>query len=93
MQGDKTCAPGNELGLLLACHQIEVLGRVALDTAHQLDLVVLLPRIETFNELLEPLGTFFVKLMRQLDIGRRGKRRERSRARKSQRQRGRESFQ
>ena len=42
---------------------------------------------------LEPLGTLLVKLMRQLDIGRRGKRRERSRARKSQRQRGRESFQ
>jgi acyl carrier protein len=70
----------DEARLLLARHQVEVLGRIALNAAHQLDLIVLLPRVEAFDQFLESLGTFFVKLMRKVD-GRRCRSRQRRKGR------------
>ncbi len=59
---------GNKARLLLTRHQIEVLGRIALDATYHLDLGILLPRVETLDQFLKALGAFFVELMRKLDF-------------------------
>jgi hypothetical protein len=69
-KGLKLAFGGDEARLLLARHQVEILGRIALNAAHHLDLIVLLPRVETLDQFLEPLGAFFVELMREVDFGR-----------------------